>query len=483
MIARMRGAVLWTCVIGLAGASCSFNSAGVAPGGDSSDAAVTGGDARTIDANPTAPDAPPSTPDGCVPGCDSNGNLDNCAGGVQLCDLGCSAVGGLHCEHMVPSNGATESDLVGVTAGLAADATRFVFPDTDTGTIYISNGQNNFTQIRGPGAGVVDGIAYRVTAGGIAIFAIDSLDLAGDGYMRPYGSKPVIFLARGAVTISGLLDMSGGCTTPTTFDRACAGPGGGTGGKPGTNGGPIVLATGCGPGGNGTHTTNGPDAGAGGGGMAIAGGAGGAGGATGVTVAGGAGGGAGTCVGPTLVPLNGGGGGGMGGNGAVGGGGGGAIQISSFTSITISTDPAANASAQLDAAGRGGQGSATSGAGGAGAGGAILLEAPAITIDGNVTANGGGGGSGRVSANTGAKGSSTSATPAAGGAGDALGGAGGDGGAGVIPPTAGGGMVDGGGGGGGAYGRIRFNVPAAALSTTVGALVSPAAVRGDLGLQ
>ncbi|MCE9579922.1 MAG: hypothetical protein K8W52_42790 [Deltaproteobacteria bacterium] len=479
----MRGAVLISCVLGVAAvASCSFDRAGLGGGSGVVDASTTT-DGTTADTPPGTPDAPPSPPDACVPGCTAAGNIDHCNGPVDVCALGCSAVGSLHCLQLTPSNGATANDLTGVTDGLVADTTQFVFPDTDTGTIYTSDGQNNFTQLRGPGAGVIDGIGYRVTAGGIAVFAIDSLSIAPDGYMRPYGSRPVIFLSRGAVTIGGLLDMSGGCTTTNNFDRACPGPGGGTGGKPGTNGGPSSPATGCGPGGNGSHTMAGPDAGAGGGAMSVAGGAGGSGGAGGIaTVAGGLGGVPGTCANETLVPLSGGAGGGMGGNGAVGGGGGGAIQITSFVSITVATDPAANAGAQLDATGRGGQGSATQGGGGGGAGGAILLEAPMISISGNVTTNGGGGGSGRVSANTGAKGSSTSATPAAGGAGDAIGGTGGNGGAGAIAPTAGSGLVDGGGGGGGAYGRIRFNVPASSL-TTSNAVVSPAAVRGDLALQ
>ncbi|MCE9576288.1 MAG: hypothetical protein K8W52_24275 [Deltaproteobacteria bacterium] len=410
--------------------------------------------------------------------------LIGCGGtGDTTCALGCSPTNGAHCERIVPSNDATLSDLTGVTDGLIADGTHFVYADTDTGTIYTSDAQNNSTQLRGPGTGAVDGIGYRVTAGGLAVFAIDSLSIAPDGYMRPFGNRPVIFLARGAVTIRGVLDMSGGCTTSTGFDRACPGPGGGAGGKPGTNGGPNTPATGCGPGGSGTHTSVGPDAGAGGGAMALDGGEGGSGGSGGVaSVAGGLGGKYATCAKETLVPLGGGAGGGMGGNGGAGGGGGGAIQITSYVSITVATDPTAAASAQLDASGRGGQGSATSGGAGGGAGGAILLEAPAISISGNVTANGGGGGSGRVSANTGTKGSSTSATPAAGGAGDAIGGTGGNGGAGVIAPTAGSGLVDGGGGGGGAYGRIRFNVPAGTL-TTSNAVVSPAAVRGDLARE
>jgi hypothetical protein len=135
--------------------------------------------------------------------------------------------------------------------------------------------------------------------------------------------------------------------------------------------------------------------GAGGGGFGGPGGRGGAGG----TVAGGAGGVAHGA--PDLVPLRGGTGGGGGApdqDGGGGGWGGGAVQIASRAWIFVTE------SGVIDASGEGGYGGRLDGSaepglergsgGGGGSGGGILLEAPAIRIDGWVTANGGGGGMG-----------------------------------------------------------------------------------------
>ena len=382
--------------------------------------------------------------------------------------------GGAHCAQLVPSNGATATDLDGVTSGLHVNTGTNLFIDTDTGTIWSSVGTSTqFTKVRDQGEGVVGGIGYRVTGAGVAIVAVDSFNVDPDSYVRPYGGHPILILSRGAVAIGGLVDVSGGCNTTSGFSRTCAGPGGGTGGDAETAG------QGCAGGGGGVFSS--PSSGGGGGGFGTAGGAGGDGDGTNL---GGGGGAIAGCADSTLVPLMGGGGGGGGGTG-VGGGGGGALQITSFASITVSTDMTATRAATVDAGGRGGDGSNYFGGGGGGAGGGILLEAPAITITGaHVTANGGGGGGGRngTTSGIGTKGSTDSATPAAGGQGDASGGDGGDGGAGSTQPATGDGPIDGAGGGGGAVGRIRFNVSAAALAVS-GAVVSPDASRGDLPVQ
>jgi hypothetical protein len=102
---------------------------------------------------------------------------------------------------------------------------------------------------------------------------------------------------------------------------------------------------------------------------------------------------------------------------------------------------------------------ATGGAGGGGSGGAIVLESPAITMDGALLANGGDGGTG----------------------------AGGPGGAGASGTTPDGAMgashqdeAQGGSGGGGGGGRIRINTPGAALACGAFASPQPICTSGDL---
>lgn len=134
-----------------------------------------------------------------------------------------------------------------------------------------------------------------------------------------------------------------------------------------------------------------------------------------------------------------------------GGAGGGAVYLIARTSIEVSG--AINASG---AGGAGGAGAPGAGAGGGG-GGLIGLDAPSVTITGQVFANGGGGG---ASNNQDDGGDSPGAlTPAAGGDDNGEGGAadGGDGSAGtVLAGSDGGAGNDGGGGGGGGAGVIRI---------------------------
>jgi len=222
----------------------------------------------------------------------------------------------------------------------------------------------------------------------------------------------------------------------------------------GTVPGPGALTSGGGTGGLGISTTKG----GGGGGFGDLGAAG-----------GGVGGGlAGTTFNPLLTDLS---GGAPGGNGSgpagtcggfsgLGGGGGGAVVISSVVSIMV------NANGSIHVGGGGGAaGCNGNSAPGGGSGGLAFLEAPTITMNGFIAANGGGGGGGPSDVSNGIVGSDAtlSTTPAAGGpsASGSGSGKGGNGAAGATVPTVGQAATSSGGGGGG-LGRIRLryrNVP------------------------
>ena len=164
-----------------------------------------------------------------------------------------------------------------------------------------------------------------------------------------------------------------------------------------------------------------------------------------------------------LSPLRGGCRGGEGGrSGGLGGAGGGALQLVAAEDIHIDDTGVVTVS------GGGGReaGSDRRGGGGGGSGGALLLEASGVSIEGALTANGGGGGEGRrgfALADPGADGFPASADPAPGGSRNTVGGDGGDGGARDIAAEDGDvgdngtfSSSPGGGGGGGGVGRIRI---------------------------
>ena len=144
---------------------------------------------------------------------------------------------------------------------------------------------------------------------------------------------------------------------------------------------------------------------------------------------------------------------GAGGNSGAGGAGGGAVYVIAGVDITIAS------TGSIDASGAGGGGPPPSdqGAGGGGSGGLVGLDAPTVTNDGKIFANGGGGGGGSDGGNAGQPGGDpTSPTMAApGGVGGGAGGAGGAGAAGASAPSAG---LDGngGGGGGGGLGFVKL---------------------------
>jgi len=213
---------------------------------------------------------------------------------------------------------------------------------------------------------------------------------------------------------------------------------------------------------------------------------------------GGLGGAGGTTFGTSeIIPLIGGAGGGYSGGpegdangGARGGRSGGAVEIVCGGTLTIS------ATGWVDASGCGGfpsyDGTSTFGGGGGGSGGSILLEAPTVEVQGNLSANGGAGAAGGYLGDEGSeewsmygeRGQPATTTAAGGGTssgadncngGDGNGG-GGDGGGDAPSCT----DLFGGGGGGGA-GRIRVNGQSVSITGTISpSETSDAVTTGDL---
>lgn len=292
----------------------------------------------------------------------------------------------------------------------------------------------------------------------VCVLVAHDVTLPATEALNPTGSRPLVILASGTVTIDGILDL--GARTH--------GPGSG-----GASGGAISLdGMGSGGGRAGTVSSSTGSAASGGGGGSFC-GVGGAGG-RGAMIAGGAG---GPVVATTdLIPLRGGSGGGVG--GAItgvptpGGSGGGALQISARVAIHVG--------GVIYAGGGGGDGATAGGGGGGGSGGAILLEAPVLDVTGVLwTAGGGGGGaSGTTSGGYGEDARDMRGLLAASGgmAGGMIPGAGGDGAAlamldGMSGETNG--SMDGhGGGGGGGSGCIVLRDTAGTYTPT-GAHLSP----------
>ena len=367
-------------------------------------------------------------------------------------------------DRLVPSNGAMLSHLDGVIA-LHVQAGVTLTVSTDTGGIVSSK----IGMIRSPGKGLRDGIGYfplpRAPGGpddtlGPAVIAVAALSVEPGGTLTATGTRPLLVLSRGDVSIRGSVSVS--ADGRSGLDNV-PGAGGGMGAVYASD-----RAGGCAPGENG-----GENAGGGGGGFRHPGGKGGnssagAGGKGGSPADGG-------CAQERAI-LTGGSGGGTGAGevGGKGGSGGGAVQITSLTGIEILGEPeAASASAVIwdpslltgvFASGSGGDGggggfSGSGGGGGGGSGGMILLEAPWIVIrDAYLTANGGGGGGGSAVMSEVRDGDDgiPEGSNAFGGQGDAWGG---DGGTGMLMPTGGEGGSDHAGGGGGSAGVIRLHVP------------------------
>jgi hypothetical protein len=297
----------------------------------------------------------------------------------------------------------------GMMFTIAADS--LVTYDTDSGVISVGTA---------PPSEVV---AQAEGGPDVRMIVVDGFTSGDYSLLTVTGSRPLVIVVHGTAAIGGGIRMQNGATT-------CSGGAG------------IDSALSAGGGGGG------------GGGMADVGGPGGPGASAGAGTGGSA---AGDDV---LRPLVGGCAGGDGGDsrglsggaGGVGGAGGGALQIAARDRIDLSSI------GSLDVGGNGGTGgTGGAGGGGGGAGGALLLEAPAIEIDGYLCAGGASGGEGGPMGANGAKGGCLPATTSNG---SAAGGNGGSGGVnGDLAGAPGGGYTGsngGGGGGGGAAGRIHL---------------------------
>lgn len=233
-----------------------------------------------------------------------------------------------------------------------------------------SDGALNFD-----GGGVIDFDAAGLDVDGDGVLHLTTINVAAGTTVRLRSSllggegRPVVWLAQGAVTISGILDLSGanGAGGNETPGAAEAGAGGFSGGR--AQGMSTPPSGGGGPGGGGPATDTV------------------VGGAAGHRLAGGEGNSPGVAYGNRFaLPLLGGSGGGGGWirpgflTGGGGGGGGGAILIASSTSIEV----AGTIIAQGGAAG----GNSVP-APGIGSGGVIRLVAPALSGSGTLDVRGG----------------------------------------------------------------------------------------------
>ena len=246
----------------------------------------------------------------------------------------------------------------------------------------------------------------RSQAGGpeLAVIPLRGLSLGADASLRVIGTRPVLFVVQGNVTLRGRLDVSGRDRTPGA-------------------GGNFMCGSSVGTDGSANGSLN--AAGGGGGSFASKGGNGGASEDCTSGMAGATRGNA------ELKPLIAGCAGGKGGGcDEAGGAGGGAVQISAAGALVVSSALHANG-------GNGGSGCENdSGGAGAGSGGAVLLEANTINATGaDIKASGGDGGRGNGGGNGGAGAANANASGANGESSD----------------------NNGAGGGGGGHGRVRFH--------------------------
>lgn len=256
------------------------------------------------------------------------------------------------------------------------------------------------------------------------------------------GTRPLVLVATGAITVGGILDVS---------SHIGAGTGPGSPGAPCAAGGSPVAGGNAGGGGaGGSFQSAGGDGGKG----------------DDDQVAGGSAGSAQTSFAQLRAGCPGQVGGGPGG---VAGAGGGAVYLVSATSIQVT--------GSILASGAGANGANASGGSGGGSGGMIVLHAPAIQ-QGTLIANGGGGAGGGAEDAAGQPGRDplVASTAAAGGAGADQAGAGGDGQVDVMAGKKGGGTKNhgnvGGGGGGGGAGYIQANLTLPASSTVSPPVIS-----------
>ncbi|MCC6747303.1 MAG: hypothetical protein IT371_06565 [Deltaproteobacteria bacterium] len=442
----------------LSAAACRFDRGGRSPVGDGGALADAGlpsfhdatGDRGADLALLPPPDASldargaPDLPTLCAEGprkCSGDDALTCQASGAyaveRTCGMGCNAATGA-CYVFQGSNGASVQLVSGAGAMLVQQP---VVLDTTSGALQDSGGRAQ---------PFPSGVAFFAGADRCAL-VLDRLTIAQGAVLRIRGRRPLMIVARTAITVNGALDASAEGATP--------GPGGRRGGGSNTAG----EGCGGGPAGFSSNGTRGGGAGASFGGRGGRGG----GGAEGVA----------TCGDPCLAGLVGGSGGGGGRTGGgSGGGGGGALQLTAGAQIVVGP------SGLIRVGGGGGQGGSgwPGGGGGGGSGGGLLLEAPRVALDGLVAANGGGGGGGGASfegGKSGTDGRGEVAVAEGGKGGRSIFGEGGKGGTG-----SGGGALDGGGGaesssasggGGGGAGRICVRTRSGAFDGA--GLASPAA--------
>ena len=276
------------------------------------------------------------------------------------------------------------------------------------------------------------------------VIAGDSIMVSGT--VNVTGSKPLVLVAATTLTVAGTLDASsrrgGGGQIGAAADPATCDPGT----VPGTRGGGAGGSFGT-VGGNGGKNNGGNGAGVAGAAQATL-----------TTLRGGCPGQAGNTGGGTA---------------GTPGHGGGAVYLIAGATILVT-------SGSINASGEPGGGAmpSSAGGGGGGAGGLIAFDAPSVTNNANVFANGGGGGEGASGATAGNTAADPTVNTTPGGAGGT--GQGGDGGAGALNATAavtglngtGNGTGGGGGGGGGGAGLIKIYQ---ATSIGGGGKVSPPA--------
>lgn len=304
------------------------------------------------------------------------------------------------------------------------------------------------------GDGTTTAIAATATlspidAPDLAVFCLSELSVPADVTIGYLGTADfaVALSVSSTAEIAGEIDLSG--------NEEFGGPGGSNGGAlsaaAGSSGFGLCVGTGGGrAGGSGDSRAA---AGGGGGGFTGPGGSGGDGQALSNGAIATGGNSANGCGSDNLIPLTSGSGGGSGADanctgscGWPGGGSGGGLQISAATSITITAGGA------LTASGSDGVGDASqSGGGGGGSGGAILLEAPTLSILGDITVNGGDGGT--AGAGPGGIGANAAQT---------------DGTVGTSQTDVG----EGGSGGGGGRGIVRLNAQATPTCTNVSPAVA-----------
>ncbi|MEO8550858.1 MAG: hypothetical protein ABI678_12820 [Kofleriaceae bacterium] len=386
----------------------------------------------------TPPDCKPErcgcTPNAttCTDGSLSVCNADGRSTTETACVLGC-APDNSRCAMFAPSNGLADA------LAMAAAEQDVEFPSIaavlDTGEIHEDQ--------TGVQTHVKSLLVSQVGVPSIRVYVARSFKIHGALVIANVSSShPIAFVASGPITIDGAFDAA--IDANHTF-----GPGGQPSGAPCTGG---VDGRGGGGGGNGTAGGRGAPA-------AV------------IPPAPGAEGGPAQPM-AIFEPLVGGCFGGDGMDPNSGGAGGAGIQFVSLTSITVA------AGGVVNVGGHGGGDDA-----GGGAGGTVLFEAPALTIDGKVTANGGSGGA------CGSNGSNATADATAAprvggctstnGVGAAYSGAGGTGTA-----APGDGLADTGsprgGGGGGAVGRVEVKTADGTYAHGASSIVSAKISAGML---